>query len=189
MPKKGQIYIHGKPMSAKKFAEAHAFNQGVSRYIKARREAAKKARQIREKNGPLSMEWVQSALFLYAVKKNGLEKDLRKALWAYTSAMIIKLEEVVTSAERIASREGIADPFHWVALQLRAAIREHSKLLSMMAGDVVEVPPVNSTGKDIRNVTHRPTPKDSYESMSYLLTGFRKRNPDAEPYLPQKDED
>ena len=150
MPKKGQIYIHGKPMSAKKFAEAHAFNQGVSRYIKARREAAKKARQIREKNGPLSMEWVQSALFLYAVKKNGLEKDLRKALWAYTSAMIIKLEEVVTSAERIASREGIADPFHWVALQLRAAIREHSKLLSMMSGDVVEVPPVNSTGKDIR---------------------------------------
>lgn len=188
MTKKGQIVIHGKPMSAKKFADAFAFNKGCSQYIKARREARNRAKQIREMNGPASMEWVQSALFLYAAKKNGLEKDLRRAIWAYTSALVLKLEDLVTNTERIAEREGIADTFHWVALQLRAAVREHMKLLEMFKdSDPVEIPPPTTDGIDIKNVVHRPAPKDDYEAMTYLLGEFKQKNPGAEPYLPKKD--
>lgn len=177
-------------MSAKKFSEAFAFNRGCSQYIKARREARNRAKQIREMNGPASMEWVQSALFLYAAKKQGLDKDLRRAIWAYTSALVLKLEDLVTNTERIAEREGIADTFHWVALQLRAAVREHMKLLEMFNdSDPVDVPPPTPVGTAIKNVVHRPTPKDDYEAMSYMLTEFKQKNPGAESVLPKKDTD
>lgn len=175
-------------MHLKKFAEAHAFNQGASQYIKARRDARERTKQLREKNGPRSMEWVQSALFLYACKKHGLDKDLKKAIWAYTSAMVVKLEEFVTTAEKVAERENIADSFHWVALQLRAAIRNHMKLLNMYKDEEVEIPPVTHEGKVISGMTHCPTQKDTYEAMSYLLTEFRQKNPDAVDVMPKKDE-
>lgn len=189
MAKKGQIYIGGVPMSAKKYAEARAFNIGASKYIKARRQARERARQIREKIGPQSMEWVQSALFLYACKKNRLEKDLRRAIWAYTSAMVTKLEDFVTNAEKVAQRENIADSFHWVALQLRSAVRTHMKLLDMFKDEEIVIPPVTSAGRDIRNIVHRPNDRDSYESMSYMLTTFRQKNPEAESLVPKSDDD
>lgn len=189
MAKKGQIYIGGVPMSAKKYAEARAFNIGASRYIKARRQARERARQIREKIGPQSMEWVQSALFLYACKKNRLEKDLRRAIWAYTSAMVTKLEDFVTNAEKVVQRENIADSFHWVALQLRSAVRTHMKLLDMFKDEEIVIPPVTNAGRDIRNIVHRPNDRDSYESMSYMLTTFRQKNPEAESLVPKPDDD
>ena len=188
MARKNFVYINGKPMHLKKFAEAHAFNQGASQYIKARRDARERTKQIQEKNGPASMEWVQSALFLYACKKYGLDKDLKKAIWAYTSAMVVKLEEFVTNVEKIAERKNIADSFHWAALQLRATIRNHMKLLAMYKDEEVELPPMTQEGKVIRGITHHPTQKDTYEAMSYLLTEFRQKNPDAESVLPKKDQ-
>lgn len=188
MAKKDYIYIHGKPMHSKKFAEAFAFNKGTSQYIKARREARERARQIREKNGPCSMEWVQSALFLYVCKQQGLDKDLKRAIWAYTSALIVKLEEFVTNAEKIAERENIADSFHWVALQLRSAIRNHTKLLDMFKDEEILVPPVTREGKVVCGKVHKPTDADSSESMTYMLRDFRQKNPDAEYLTPKKDE-
>lgn len=174
-------------MSAKRHAELRDITRGSSKYIKARREATRRAKQIREMNGPNSMEWVQSALFLYACRKNKLDKDLKKAIWAYTSALIVKLEDFVTNAEKIAERQNIADSFHWVALQLRAAIRNHMKLLQMFKDEEIEVPPVTNVGRDLRNTTHIPSDKDSREAMTYLLTTYRQKNPDAEPVMPQKD--
>ena len=188
MPKKDYIYIYGKPMHSKKFAEAYAFNKGASQYIKARRDARERTKQIKEKNGPASMEWVQSALFLYACKKHGLDKDLKRAIWAYTSAMVCKLEEFVTNAEKIAERENIADSFHWAALQLRATIRNHMKLLEMFKDEEISIPPMTQEGKVIRGMTHHPTQKDNYEAMNYVLGEFKQKNPDAESVLPKKDQ-
>lgn len=189
MANKGKVYISGKFMSAKKFAEAHAFNQGCSKYIKARRVARERARQIREKNGPRSMEWVQSALFLYACKKHKLDKDMRRAIWAYTSALVVKLEEFVTNAEKVAERENIADSFHWVALQLRYAVRQHMKLLDMFKDEEISIPPVTHEGKCVCGITHSPTDKDSNGSMDYMLTTFRQKNPDAAHLAPKEDLD
>lgn len=188
MARKGKIKIGGRYMSVKSYADACAFNRGCSNYIKARRDARNRARQIRAMNGPASMEWVQSALFMYAVKKHGLVKDLRRAIWAYTSALVLKLEDLVTNTERIAERDGIADTFHWMALQLRAAIREHMKLLDMLKdSEPVNVPEVTTEGRRIAGITHYPTDKDSYESMSYIISEYSRQNPDAEPFMPKKD--
>jgi len=187
MPRNDYVYVCGKRMSAKKYAEAREFNRGCSSYIKARREARERARQIREKNGPQSMEWVQSALFLYACKKHGLDKDLKRAIWAYTTALVVKLEDFVTNAEKIAEREGIADSFHWAALQLRYATRVHMKLLDMFKDENIEIPQVTKEGRCISGITHNPHDKDSFESMSYMLSEFRQKNPEAESVLPQKD--
>jgi len=185
--RKGQVLVNGTWMSAKRHAELRDITRGSSKYIKARREVTRRAKQIREMNGPNSMEWVQSALFLYACRKNKLDKDLKKAIWAYTSALIVKLEDFVTNAEKIAERQNIADSFHWVALQLRAAIRNHMKLLQIFKDEEIEVPPVTNVGRDLRNTTHIPSDKDSREAMTYLLTTYRQKNPDAEPVMPPKD--
>jgi hypothetical protein len=188
MAKKDYIYVHGKPIHAKKLKEACEFNKGCSQYITARKKARERSRQIREKNGPQSMEWVQSALFLYACKKYGLSKDLKRAIWAYTTAMVVKLEKFVADSEKIASREGIADTFHWVALQLRAAIRQHTKLLDMFKDEDVEIPPLSKEGSCISGITHHPTDKDTDEAVTYVLTDFKQQNPEAEHLLPKKDE-
>lgn len=174
-------------MSAKKYFEAYEFNKGVSKYIKARRTARERARQIREKCGPASMEWVQSALFLYACRKHGLSKDLKRAIWAYTSALVMKLEDFVTNAEKIARRENIADSFHWTALQLRAAMRAHMELLKMFKDVEIKTPPVTQEGRRISGITHKPTDDDSEAAMTYMLTEYRQRNPDVGSLLPRKD--
>ena len=83
----------------------------AAKYIHERKIAAVKAEQIRERSGPASMEWMQSALFLYAARKEGMQDDLKKALWAYTSAMIHKLELILTDAEHIAKSKDIEDTY------------------------------------------------------------------------------
>ena len=40
MAKKDYIYVHGKPIHAKKLKEACEFNKGCSQYITARKKAA-----------------------------------------------------------------------------------------------------------------------------------------------------
>ena len=118
---------------------------------------------------------------------HGLDKDLKRAIWAYTSAMVCKLEEFVTNAEKISERENIADSFHWAALQLRATIRNHMKLLEMFKDEEISIPPMTQEGKVIRGMTHHPTQKDNYEAMNYVLGEFKQKNPDAELVLPKKD--
>lgn len=183
-----RVYIDGRLMDARRYAEAREFNKQASKYIHDRREASRRAKQIREKSGPASMEWVQSALFLYAAKKHGLAKDLRKALWAYTSAMILRLEDYITNTEKIAKQENAMDSFHFIALQLRAAIRNHMKLLQSMKDEVVEVPEVTTEGRRIRGMVHYPNSRDDYESMSYMIGEFREKNPEANDLLPRKDD-
>lgn len=184
----GRVYYNGKIRNVKAYADAVAANRGASKYIKARRAASKRAKQIREKSGPNSMEWVQSALFLYAVKKHGLHKDVRKAIWAYTSAMIVKLEEWVSNADKIAQRENIQDSFHWVALQLRSAVRNHMKLIDMFKDEVIVAPEVTPEGRRICGITHNPSRNDDYAAMTYIVDDFKRDNPDAIDILPEKDE-
>lgn len=188
MHRKGdKVYVNGRMISVGKLAEAREFNRTNAKYIKARHAARERARQIREKNGPNSMEWVQSALFLYAVRKHGLHDDLRRAIWAYTSAMVVKLEDILTRADRMMQRGDIDDSYHWTALQLRAAIRNHMKLLDMFKDEEITVPPPTQEGTRVCGITHSPTDRDSSGSMDYMLTEFRQRNPDADDVLPKKD--
>lgn len=186
---KGKVKIDGHYMSAAKFADARAWNKGCSQYIKARREARKRSAQIRDMSGPASMEWVQSALFLYAVRKFKMHREMKRAIWAYTSALILKLETFVTNSEKIAEREGVADSFHWVALQLRAAVRQHMKLLELFKDEEqIEVPPVTDNGRKICGIVHKPKDSDSAEAMNYMLSGFRQKYPDTEPFMPKPDD-
>lgn len=176
-------------MSASKYAEAVTYNKQASKYIKSRREARKRAKQIHDMAGPASMEWVQSALFLYAVKANGLKFDLQKALWAYTSAMVVKLEEFVTNYEKIAEKNNIQDAYHWTALQLRACIRNHMKLLEMFKDETIQLPKGTYKGWCIQRTTHKPIKGESDEAMNYILTDFKQNNPEASHLIPEPDKD
>lgn len=187
--KKGKVLVNGRVIPLARYEEMLEFNKGMSKYLSDRREASKRVKQIRDKSGPRSMEWVQSALFLYACKKNGLDKDLKRAIWSYTSALIVKLEEYVTAAEKIASRDNIEDSFHFVALQLRASIRNHMKLLEMFKDDTITVPLNIKEGRQLCAVTHKPSNRDDYEAMSYMIGEFRQKNPGIDDILPQKDDD
>lgn len=93
----------------------------------------------------------------------------------------------MTSADKLVKAEKVDDAYHWVALQLRSAIRSHIKLLEMFKGEDIVVPQVTEEGRDIRNVTHRPKDKDANEAMNYAIGEFRMKNPDANPILPKKD--
>lgn len=187
--KESKVVVGGRTISASKYADAVAFNRGAAKYIKARREARKRARQIKERSGPASMEWVQSALFMYAAKKNGFKRDLRKALWAYTSAMVIKLEDFITNYEYIASKHNVDDAYHWTALQLRAAIRNHMKLLDMFKDEVIELPEITTEGCKVRSITHYPKDREVKEAMDFMITDYRMNNPDAADIMPKPDED
>ena len=182
-----RIAKYGKVIYDPAYAQAKRDARKASQYMTARHEASRRSREIREKSGPASMEWMQSALFLYACKKHGLDRDVRKAIWAYTSALIVKLEDLVTSAEKLETAGKVEDSFHWVALQLRSAIRSHMKLLEMFKDEDVVVPKVDEVGRDIRNVTHRPKDKDANEAMNYAIGEYRLKNPDADDVLPKKD--
>lgn len=186
--KNPKIIVNGRLMSASKYAEAVTYNRSAAKYIKARRDARSRAKQINEMSGPASMEWVQSALFMYAAKKCGFRSDLKKALWAYTSAMVVKLEDFVTNYEKIAERNNIKDAYHWTALQLRAAIRNHMKLLEMFKDEVVQLPEVTSEGRRICGITHHPHTTDSIESMNYIITDFKSNNPEAADICPKPDD-
>lgn len=181
------ITKHGKVIYDPSYAQFKRDARKTSQYITARHEASRRSREIREKSGPASMEWMQSALFLYACKKHHLDNDVRKAIWAYTSALIVKLEDLMTSADKLVKAEKVDDAYHWVALQLRSAIRSHMKLLEMFKGEDIVVPQVTEEGRDIRNVTHRPKDKDANEAMNYAIGEFRMKNPNANPILPKKD--
>ena len=163
---------------------------GTSRYIKSRREALRRSKQIKEKNGPASMEWVQSALFLYACKKYGLRNDLRRALLAYTSSMIVKLEEVLTQADRIASRDNTVDSYLWAAKQLRWAINKHLTILETMQKEKdIVIPKPTKQGAGIQRIVSRPSKRDSFDSMTYIVGEFKDKNPDAVDVIPKRDED
>lgn len=163
-------------------------HRGTSKYMRDRREASKRVKQIREKSGPRSMEWVQSALFLYAAKKYGLARDLRRALWAYTSAMVVKLEEFVSNSDKFAPGDTLDDKYHWTALQLRSAIRTHMKLLDMFKDEVIQLPDMDDVGKGISRITHRPSYADDYEAMTYMISDYGRYNPEVVDLLPKKDD-
>lgn len=184
MGKDKKIWVAGHKVSARNYANAKAMFASTAKYIKSRREASRRSREIREMVGPHSMEWVQSALFLYACKKHKL--DVRDALMAYTSALILKLESVLTDADRIAKRLDQPDSFRWVANQLRWAINKHTKLIDTMNADIL-VPPISETGTDIKNIVHRPTDKDANEMMNYMVGEFKQKNPEAHSVLPRMD--
>lgn len=184
-----KIRVNGRLMYASKYVEAVTYNRQASKYINARRDARKRSKQIHDMSGPASMEWVQSALFLYAARANGLKFDLQKALWAYTSAMVVKLEEFVTNYEKIAQKNNVEDAYHWTALQLRACIRNHMKLLEMFKDEVIQLPDVSEAGWNIQRITHRPRKGEADDAMSYMLTDFKKNNPDAKDIVPKKDDE
>lgn len=184
MGKDKKIWVAGHKVSARNYANAKAMFASTAKYIKSRREASRRSREIREMVGPHSMEWVQSALFLYACKKYKL--DVRQALMAYTSALILKLENVLTDADRVAKRLDQPDSFKWVASQLRWAINKHTKLIDAMGTDIL-VPPISDTGTAIKNLVHRPSDKDTNEMMNYMVGEFKQKNPDAVSVLPRKD--
>lgn len=147
--------------------------------------ARERAKRIRERSGPDSMEWIQSALFLYVAHENGLGKDLQRAVWAYTAAMIDKLEELLTEASHIVGAEDIAETYRWTAMQLRVAIGRHLQLLKMFEGEKdVAVPPVDKAGKAIVRAVHEPTPKDTEDAARYLQKDFKSRHKGYSAVIP-----
>ena len=171
-------------VSARNYANAKAMYASTSKYIKARREASRRSREIREMSGPHSMEWVQSGLFLYVCKKNNL--DVKDALMAYTSSLIIKLEKILTDAEAVAKRLNEPDSFKWVTRQLRWAINKHMKLVEKIDSEII-IPQRSKDGLVLKNTVHQPTDKQTYEMMNYMVGEFKMKNPDAAGVLPKKD--
>lgn len=158
----------------------------AAKYIHERKIAAVKAEQVRERSGPASMEWMQSALFLYAARKEGMQDDLKKALWAYTSAMIHKLELILTDAEHLAKSKDIEDTYRWCATQLRVAITRHLKLLEWAEGDIL-VPRADNISHHIQGTVHKPTATQANDAITYMVGEYKMANPDAAGILPKKD--
>lgn len=144
------------------------------RSTRQQREAAERAKRIRERSGPESMEWIQSALFLYVAHKEHLGKALCEAVWAYTAAMIDKLERILTEAEYITGAKDIAEEYRWAAKQLRVAIARHLKLLQMLEGrkDIM-APEVSGAGKHIAEKVHHPEDEDVFAAIRYIWTEFK----------------
>ena len=144
------------------------------RSTRQQREAAERAKRIRERSGPESMEWIQSALFLYVARKEHLEKALHEAVWAYTAAMIDKLEHILTEAEYITGAKDIAEEYRWAAKQLRVAIARHLKLLQAFEGkEDVTVPEASDAGKHFVEKVHHPEDEDVFAAIRYIWTEYK----------------
>lgn len=132
------------------------------------------------------MEWIQSALFLYAAHQEHLGEDLHQAIWAYTAAMIDKLEEILTEAKYIVNSGDIVEEYRWAAKQLRVAIARHLNLIKMFEHkDDVTVPPVSEAGKRIAQKVHGPKPNETQAAVEYLQGEFRKGHPGYDAVLPK----
>lgn len=131
------------------------------------------------------MEWVQSALFLYAAHQEGLGDDLHQAIWAYTAAMVDKLERILTDAQHILGAEDIADEYRWAAKQLRVAIARHLGLLKMFEGqpDVI-LPAATDQGKRIVAKVHQPSMEDSQAAVDYMHRDFKRQHPGYDAVIP-----
>lgn len=148
------------------------------------RIAKERAKRIRERSGPDSLEWIQSALFIYAAVQEGLGDDLHKAIWAYTAAMIGRLEDILTEAKYITRAEDIAEEYRWAAKQLRVAIARHLKLMKMFEGQDARVPKVDEAGKHIADMVHSPTDEDIGDALQYMSREFKPKHPEYKAVLP-----
>lgn len=154
-------------------------------HTRQQRIAKERTKRIRERSGPDSLEWVQSALFLYAAHQNGLGGVLHQAVLAYTAAMIDKLENILTEARYITGAQNIAEEYRWAAKQLRVAIARHLNLLKMFEkqADIV-MPPVTDAGKDIVAKVHNPTDKDTEDALRYMHEDFKGKHPGYSAVIP-----
>lgn len=149
------------------------------------RVAAERAKRIRERSGPDSLEWIQSSLFLYAAFQEGLGKDLHQAVWAYTVAMIDKLEHILTDAKLILGSDDIVKEYEWAAKQLRVAIARHLKLLKMFEGDEdIRVPAPSEAGEHIVQKVHNPSNGDARDALKYIKREFKKDHPGYSAVIP-----
>ena len=149
------------------------------------RVAAERAKRIRERSGPDSLEWIQSSLFLYAAYQEGLKKDLHQAVWAYTAAMIDKLEHILTDARLILGSDDIVKEYEWAAKQLRVAIARHLKLLKMFEGEEdIRVPAVTEAGERIVERVHRPSDQDATDAVKYVHQKFKCEHPGYSAVIP-----
>ena len=149
------------------------------------RLAAERAKRIRERSGPDSLEWIQSALFLYAAFQEGLQNDLHRAIWAYTAAMIDKLENILTDAKLILGSGDMVKEYEWAAKQLRVAIARHLKLLKMFEGEEdVKVPAADDAGKRIVQKVHDPSGKDAAKAIRYIQGDFKPKHPGYSAVIP-----
>jgi len=149
------------------------------------RVAAERAKRIRERSGPDSLEWIQSSLFLYAAYQEGLKKDLHQAVWAYTAAMIDKLEHILTDAKLILGSNDIVKEYEWAAKQLRVAIARHLRLLKMFEGEEdVKVPAMTEAGQRIVQKVHDPSNKDARDAIRYIGREFKQEHPGYSAVIP-----
>lgn len=149
------------------------------------RVAAERAKRIRERSGPDSLEWIQSSLFLYAAYQEGLKKDLHQAVWAYTAAMIDKLENILTDAKLILGSNDIVKEYEWAAKQLRVAIARHLKLLKMFEGEEdIQVPPATEAGQHIVEKVHNPSDQDAGDAIKYVHQKFKSEHPGYSAVIP-----
>lgn len=149
------------------------------------RVAAERAKRIRERSGPDSLEWIQSSLFLYAAFQEGLKKDLHRAVWAYTAAMIDKLENILTDAKLILGSDDFVKEYEWAAKQLRVAIARHLKLLKMFEGEEdVHVPEASDEGRRIVEKVHAPSDEDVGDSIKYIQQKFKPEHPGYSAVIP-----
>ena len=163
---------------------------GYKQVTSRERRAADRARHIRERSGPDSWEWVQSALFLYAAHQEGLGGDLRRAIWAYTAAMVDKLERILTESGHIVGAQDLAEEYRWTARQLRVAITKHLGLLKMFEGEPdVTLPPVTGEGKEAERLVHSPTGEDAAAALHYVKGEFKQKHPGYDAVIPKADPD
>lgn len=157
----------------------------VKQQTRQQRAAVERAKHIRERSGPDSLEWIQSALFLYAAHQEGLGSDLHRAIWAYTAAMIDKLERILTDSKHVLGAENIAEEYQWAAKQLRVAIGRHLELLKMFAGQAdVEVPEVTDEGRHMVDKVHQPSPEDAVAALRYVQGDYKIKHPGYGAVIP-----
>lgn len=119
---------------------------------------------------PDSMEWVQSALFLRTVKKLKLHKDIRRAIYAYTSAMVESLENILTRTDVMAREQDTYEAYKWAAEKLRIAINKHLRLMSKLEEmEGLMLPPADEAGKKLAQATNRPDKEDRLNLEQSLL--------------------
>lgn len=154
-------------------------------HTRQQRISRERTKRIRERSGPDSLEWVQSALFLYTAHQYGLGDDLHQAILAYTAALIDKLENLLTDADHLQRAPDIGEEYRWMAKQLRVAIARHLKLVSMFEKRPdVKLPPVTDAGRALVQKVHNPTRKDASDAYKYLHRDFKSKHPGYSAVIP-----
>lgn len=112
-----------------------------------------------------SMEWVQCEKFLATVEKFDMKDDLRRAVWAYTAALIERLEDLLLDPVAIKASGNPLDAYKYACSRLTVAVEHHMNLLSMLGGGTVDVPMPTDAGRELVSATEDMKPEEIDELL------------------------